>query len=252
MKKSIILSYHGTREKEKSQKIYDEVEKYFSEKFPNIKVVTAIDSDFVIKKLREEGGQKINSIDEILEELHLQGYEEIYLQPMYLLQGKILREREKRNMEYSKNFKEIKNLLPILGEMSHVKEFAEILLEKFGSESEGYLFVGHGGKDIGNCALGMIGYILSLQRDNFFVGTLEEGIKLNSLMKLLEKRAYSKIVIIPLLAQAGIHFNEDIKKISLEIEKRGIRTEIIEKTLFQYNEILEILQKRLKKEMGLI
>lgn len=250
MKKAIILSYHGTREKERSGKLYRETERYFSEKFLDAKVMSGIDSDFVIKKLKEEGESSVKSTDEVLEELWESGYEKVYIQPMYLLQGKILREREQKNFQYRQRFKEIKILPPLLGEIPHIKEFAEILMGKFHGKNEGYLLIGHGGKDIGNCALGMLGYLLSIQKDNFFLSTLEEGIELEKVMKLMLKKSYSKIVIVPLLAQCGMHFNEDIKRISFELEGRGIKSEVKEKTLFQYMEVLNILEKRLKEEIG--
>ncbi|MGL4969678.1 MAG: sirohydrochlorin cobaltochelatase, partial [Fusobacteriaceae bacterium] len=75
MRKAIVLSYHGTREKEKSQKIYDRVQEYFSGKFPEFKIMVTIDSEFVIKKLGEDGEIRLQSTDKALEELYLIGCE---------------------------------------------------------------------------------------------------------------------------------------------------------------------------------
>ncbi|MGL5964812.1 MAG: sirohydrochlorin cobaltochelatase [Fusobacteriaceae bacterium] len=246
MKRAIILSYHGTREREKSDIIYASVEKYITENFLEFKVVTVIDSEFLMKKMRDDGDQSMKYIDEILHNLYLESYEKVYIQPMYLIQGRLQREREGKNREYIDRFKEIKTLSPILGEMVHIKEFSEILLNKFNDKNTGYLFVGHGGEDIGNCALGMVGYNLLVESDNYFMSTIEEGITLDKVVKLIEEKQYGVVKIVPLLVQYGVHFNKDIKKISEKLEERGIRTEIVEETLFEYDEILKVIVERLK------
>lgn len=249
MEKIIILAYHGTSDWNLDSDDKNIFYKKISEKFPEFKIVETFNAGYVVKKIRESGG-RISTALEILDEIPIQKSSEIFIVPMYLIEGVLWRGLREKIIKKNNGLEKNQILAPILGELENFPKLVEIFKKKFNNREKAYLLAAHGGEDIGNSALGMLGYLLSLERDNFFMATLENGIPLDKVIKKISEKKYREVEVIPLFMQKGIHFQRDIdEKIVKKLEKHDIIVEIYEKIITDYEEIGELFVEKLSSKI---
>lgn len=246
--KIIILAYHGCRGWDLNSEEKNSVFKILKEKFTGFHIVETFNSELLVKKLQKEGVEVKSTLD-LLKEINAERMAEVYVQPMYLSEGQLWKECKKKLEEPGKKFQNFKILSPLFGEISDFSKIRSIIFEKYKSEDRGYLLLGHGGKDIGNAIYGMLGYLLNLEKENFYVATLEEGISLENNYQKMKKKI-KKLEIIPLFMQRGTHFKRDIEEgIIPFFEKNGIRTEIAKEILPEYEGIGRFIAEKIQKSL---
>ncbi|MHC1682659.1 MAG: sirohydrochlorin cobaltochelatase [Clostridiaceae bacterium] len=84
MKKSILVVSFGTSNKDTLKKTIDVIEDKIKNKFEDYEVRRAFTSQKIINKLRERSNVFIDTIEEALEKLSNDGFEEVIVQPLNL------------------------------------------------------------------------------------------------------------------------------------------------------------------------
>ena len=214
------------------------IEQALAEKFPDYDQYRAFTSAIVRKRLLEQG-ISVNSVEEILERLKEKGYEEILLQPTHLLHGeefehKILGLQKK----YSSFFKNMTIGKPLICDDEDYKLVAEALGTCFPKlqENEGIVLMGHGSPRPNNKSFRYtypkLQEIFDTMQLPVLVGTVEDedAPNLDSVLKSLQKRGYTKVHMYPLMVVAGDHANNDMygddpESWKTQIESLGITTE---------------------------
>ena len=142
-KAAILVTQFGTSFDEGRKASLDVLFNVIKAAYPEYEVREAFSSPRIRKALEKKGIHK-DSAEEALLRLKLDGYENVIVQPTFLMDGVemgLLREDVKKVASF---FKEIKLGVPILNSVDDFKAMAEILKERQIQKNELVMYVGHG------------------------------------------------------------------------------------------------------------
>ena len=159
-------------------------------------------------------GIAIDTVSESIERLKRMGYTQVFCQPTYLVPGREY-ERLCADLEVWKNaFFQFSIGEPLLSQMEDYPLLIQALEESgiiTHSETELYLLVGHGTSHIGNLAyLALEDWLKHSGYSNVLVGTIGGYPTLEMVLKQLNQKGCSNVILIPMLLVAGKHVQQDI------------------------------------------
>lgn len=236
--KALVVVSFGSTFAETRKHDIGSIEQAIANAFPEYDQYRAFTSAIVRKRLLEQG-ITVSNLEETLELLQQQGYEEIILQPTHLLHGeefeqKILSLQEK----YSSCFKKMVIGKPLICDEADYKLVAEALASCFPvlNKNEGIVLMGHGSPRPNNKSFRYtyvkLQEIFNTLKLPVLVGTVEDedAPNLENVLAELQKRHYTKVHMFPLMVVAGDHANNDMygdepDSWKTQIEALGITTE---------------------------
>lgn len=257
MKKGIIIVSFGTSEilglKQNIENINNKVKKEFKEEF---KVLNAFTSKFIIKKLKEKSNVHVLNFSEALDNMYESGVEDIFVLPLYILPGGQYEGVKEVLESYKEKFNTIKVAKPLLnGEKEEYKNVI-LAIKNYFPKDKDILLIGHGTKDKYNEFYKILeNKFRENNIDNVYIGTLENGKSNIELAKELKALGIKDIYIAPFLIVCGSHVIKDINGEDNEkswknvFKNEGFDVEISLKSLGEYDEILNLYIKRIKKLM---
>ena len=101
MKKALLVISFGTSYAETREKNIESCEKQLAAAFPGRDFFRAFTSGMIIRKLKERDNLHINNPEEALRHLHEQGYEDVAIQSLHVINGKRLSARLKNTVRSS-------------------------------------------------------------------------------------------------------------------------------------------------------
>lgn len=233
-KKAIIISNYGSMNLDVYETTYMDLEKLFKREFSDFDVYSTYNSERILKKLEKKYGILLENLEVSLERMEKEEYEEVYIQPTYIIPGgeyeKLLEVMEK----YKGKFNILKIGEPLFGDLDDIENFAEIAKKLFTDKNNAYIFAAHGSKGKNVMYYGMLAHKLKIKNDNFFTITLEEGLPFEEVEETILD-GYENAFIIPLLVVSGHHFQKDInEKILSFLCEKGIQSEV------KYRSLLDV------------
>lgn len=220
----------------------------------NTNVYLAFTSNIIRKKINEKYNYKILSLEESLNYLLDEDYEEVFIKPLHIFSGNEIKKIEILVDEYKNKFKRLKLgtcLLKEEGEEVYKRyyEVSEIIFnEMIQNESSNILFIGHGSKTSTYKEYEvLISYIKLRCSSNIYFGTLEGSESLEKIISNLKADNIKHLKIIPILMIKGKHYISDIIEdkeswINL-LKKQGFEIDICDKSLLQLSGIRNIIVK---------
>lgn len=247
-KAAILVTQFGTSFDEGRKASLDVLFNVIKAAYPEYEVREAFSSPRIRKALEKKGIHK-DSAEEALLRLKLDGYENIIVQPTFLMDGVemgLLREDVKKVASF---FKEIKLGVPILNSVDDFKVMAEILKERQIQKNELVMYVGHGNELSSNAVYSMLGNMLRKDGQNhIFMGTIEGWPDLETSVNQLKGLKAKKVTLIPFLLASGVHAHEDIDgEWRPAIEKLGFEVEVHFHGLGENEKVQQLVLKHLNE-----
>jgi sirohydrochlorin cobaltochelatase len=253
MKLAILLVAFGSTDRQ-ARKSFDNIQSEISAIYPGTEVRFAFTSNFIRRKLAEQGELYDAPID-ALKKIYLEGVTAIVIQPFYVIPGKEYDKLIEQVDEFSLEQDDVKTLVgtPLIKDLDAVNSISEKLLsitpELF--DGEGAVFMGHG--TVGHNAsfiYSELSDILPTRFNNIFLATIEGTPTLDEIMPMLIDLKIKRVYLIPLLAVAGIHVKDDMVSDSPNswssiLNDKGIETIPILKGLLEYQVVVDVWQEKL-------
>lgn len=247
-KTAILVAQFGTSNAEGREAALDVLFQDIKNKYPDMEVREAYTSPTICRILEKRGIHKDNPVDALLK-LHLEGYEKVYVQPTFLLDGiemNLLREDVNRVASF---FKEVKVGDPLLYTVDDFKNMVSILKERLPAKNEALLYVGHGNDRASNATYSMLMNMLQSEGvSRCYFGTVEGWPDLDQSIAQLEGQKIKKIILIPFLLACGVHAHEDIDgEWKPALEKKGYQVEVFFHGLGEEVAVRDLFLQHLKQ-----
>lgn len=210
MKKAIILVSFGSSMDHVVKAYIEPVEIYFTNQFTDYEVRRAFTSNFIRKKLNNRG-VAIDSVEEAIEKLISEQYEEILLQPLHIIPGYEY-EKIRRAYEAYEDQVSLRLSTPLLFTNEDYQNAVNALVPHLPelTENEALLFMGHGTKHQANAAYFALQHHLKAQSPHYYIANVEAIPTLDDTITTLKEAGYKKIYLMPFMLVAGDHALNDM------------------------------------------
>lgn len=247
-KQAILLAQFGTSNTEGRTRSLDVIFQEVKAAHPEAEVREAYTSPTIRRILDKKGIHK-DDVTSALLRLHLDGYDEIWVQPTFLLDGIEMNMLREDVAQVSHFFKKVEVGTPLLYTIDDFKSMVELLQEQTLAKGEALLYVGHGNNLSSTATYPMMGQMLQASGKQFYMGTVEGWPDLETSVAMLPgKKVVHKVKLIPFLLACGVHAHEDIDgEWRPALEKAGYEVEVVFQGLGELPEVRQLLYKHIKK-----
>lgn len=242
MKPALVAVSFGTSYPETRQKTIEAVEKRLSETFSDFDVFRAFTSNKVIKKIEEQENLTILTVDQQMQKLIAEGYEEVYVQPLHIISGSEYSKALHQAMRYKNQLKMIKVGKPLLSSIEDYQNVIAWLDTLAGqlAEDEALVLMGHGSQHSAFTVYACLDHML--MKKPIFICAVESYPEISLLIERLKKSRYKKIELYPLMLVAGDHATNDMASNEedswkSQLERAGFIVEAVLKGMGEASEI---------------
>lgn len=245
-KKAILLVSIGTSKVDVLERTTLQMLEEVIEKFKGYQCYLAFSSEVILDKINKISDTKYLSVDAAFEKMQLDGIEDVYVQPTFLLGGLECDKLQKQIEMHRMNFRCIKMSSSLLVQkQDYIHTLQAILDSTVLEEDEALLLIGHGTTHSANTTYQNLEYTAYTQGyRHVFVGTIDSEKSRRMLLRKLQVSGYRKICILPFLFVAGYHAWKDI---SMEpgswkhaLLEEGYEVRALMKGLGEYQDIRKI------------
>lgn len=233
MKKGIIITSFGTTYEKTRKLCIESIENRVREEFKDSLVLRAFTSRVVISRLKKRDNIHTDNPTEALEKMKDEGINEVYIQPLLIIEG----------IEYEKILKEASDFMkvnsninitigkPLLSSESDYKNVVKALDLPL---KEAIVFMGHGSDHKTDISYEKLeNTIRNNGFENSFIATVEGEKNIEDVLELLKEKSINKVLLRPFMLVAGDHAtndmasdDEDSWKSILESNNIRVETEI--------------------------
>ncbi|MGN0710434.1 MAG: sirohydrochlorin cobaltochelatase [Anaerovoracaceae bacterium] len=257
LKKAILAVSFGTSHEETRKKTIEAIENQIKECFPEYEVRRAFTSGMIMNVLKKRDNMHIDNVEEAMEKLADEGFEEVVLQPTHIINGDEYDKMVFQAENFRSRFKSVSIGKPLLTESSDYEEVCTGIMKHFADmkKEEALLLMGHGTGHFADAAYAALDYrFKALGYENVFVGTVEGYPEFEDAMKQLRKYGPEKVTLLPMMVVAGDHAVNDMAgdeegSWKSMLEGEGYQVECILKGLGEFPEIRNIYIKHAEKAM---
>lgn len=210
MTKAILLVSFGTTHPETRSKTIAACEQAVKERFPQYAVYQAFTSTVVIKRIKENEGLEIPTVQQALEEMKDEGIREVYIQPLHIIlgseYGKIISQAE-----LFKDYFDLINISePLLHSEEDYQEVASILLKEYGQfgEEAACVLMGHGSQHNAFIAYAALDHMLD--GTGVHIGCVESYPPVDKIEEKLRRQGVKEVHLAPFMLVAGEHATQDM------------------------------------------
>jgi sirohydrochlorin cobaltochelatase len=253
MKKAILAVSFGTAYRDEFKKTIEKIEDRIREQFSDYEIRRAFTSDKIIRILRTRDGIIENTPEESLEKLKLEGFEEVVVQPLYLIPG--------GEYDYVRNivdtfrkegaFKKILLGRPALDAAEDFEIFIDSVSEIL-KDKETVVMMGHGiDHPADECYTYLQSFFALKGYSNIYIGTLEGYLSISQIIERLNNDKVKEVTIVPLMLTAGKHVKNDMAgdhKDSWKniLNSHGIKTNLFVHGLGEFTKFQDIYLQHIK------
>lgn len=279
MKKAILIVSFGSSNLDAYKLIEEFINNIKLSLREEIFIQCVFTSNILIKRIKEKNNIDVLNINEALNKLSNEGYEEVVLQPLHMIDGKDCDSlREVVELNKCKFNKMNLNQTLLINKGRNTRESALNIVNaiKINVEKEKYVvLVGHGSNRCSDnccytsnngkkcistaskscnddCYLEIEKAFESIGYNKVIIGTLEGNRRKELILKELKNKKINEVEILPLLVLPGNHVIKDIKgENSWEslFDENNIRVKVKLKSLLEYKEIQKLYIDMLKKAL---
>lgn len=195
------------------EKTINATEKVIAEAFPDRELRTAWTSRAVIEVAEKKMGRHFPFIDEVLESMANDGFEDVLIQSTHIMNGLEYDFIIDSVRKYRDRFKMVKVGSPLLTSENDYMEIVDLIKEHLLPLADGgaLLLMGHGTVHPANSSYSQLQLEL-FDRGiyNVYVTTVEGFPNYESTLKLMKNHCPKKVTAIPFMLVAGDHANNDL------------------------------------------
>lgn len=212
-KKALLVISFGTSYKDTREKTIDVSEKALAAAFPEFDQKRAFTSQIIIDILSDRDGIEVDNVTEAIEKLYQEGYGEVLVQPLHVINGAEYSDLVAELTPYKGKFAKLVIGQPLLSSVDDYKTMVASVnaaMPELG-ENEAVVFMGHGTHHHANSAYGALDYTFKTEGYlNVYIGTVEGYPALEDVIHWLEVDGIEKVTLMPLMVVAGDHAQNDM------------------------------------------
>lgn len=255
MKKAILVVSFGTTYENALKSAIESVENTIRKSFPMYEVRRAFTSGMIIRSLKKSR-IIIDTVDEALDKLVSDGYDDIIIQPTHIIDGEEFDKMCEVAEKYKDSISIFKIGMPLLKTQEDIKTVCSFINKLFPEKDEAVVLMGHGSEHSANKVYSDFDNMCQkLGYYNIFVGTVEAEPTIYDVINKLKSSNYKKVIITPLMLVAGDHAHNDMAGAGPDswkstLEKAGFKVQALIKGLGEYSEIHSIIVEHLNQTIG--
>ena len=209
MKKALLVVSFGTSVPRAHREI-EAVEQALAAQAPDRTFFRAYTSP-TIRRLLAQRGEQIFDLNSALENLAVQGYEDVAVAVTHLLYGIEYDKIKEQTAAFSKRFSCLRLGPPLLADSGSLCALARCLLQEPLAPGEGLVWMGHGTEHFANMVYPALQTALRLAGGRHaYVGTVEGWPSLEDVLTQLQSDGCSRVLLVPLMLVAGDHAQNDM------------------------------------------
>ncbi len=211
-KKAILVVSFGTSYPDTRKLTIEACEEKIDKAFPEYEKRRAFTSDIIIKKIKEQENTQIDTPKEALTKLKEEGFSEVVVQPLHVINGEEYDELAVEVENFKKDFDKIIMGKALLSSVEDYEKVAKALKAQMPEtkEKEAVVFMGHGTPHDANAAYACLDYMFEDMGMKAFIGTVEGYPALDQVIKKLKENNIEKVTLMPLMVVAGDHASNDM------------------------------------------
>lgn len=224
--KGLLVVSFGTTHKDTCEETIGAIEEHLAKAMPARSLYRAWTSRFIIKKLRERDGTKIDTIEEALERMSAEGIEDVLVVPTHMLAGAEYDKVEAavKSLSEADRPERIATSRPLLDSDGDLKRLAEVIAGELLSADDPQLgaddprtalvLMGHGSADkpeVNEIYVRLETEFHKAGHTNVFVGTVEGEPGIDTVIdKVRSIDPLERVLLAPLMIVAGDHAVRDM------------------------------------------
>ena len=161
-----------------------------------------------------EEGIEIDNFEQALQRAHDNGVTTLVVQPTHLMHGLEYTDVKNTLDQYADQFETVVLAEPLLSSDEDFEAVAQAITEATKDSDNGttaLVFMGHGTEADSNAVYAQMQGVLTADGfANYYVGTVEATPSLDDVVKAIEGKGYTDVVLTPLMVVAGDHANNDM------------------------------------------
>lgn len=253
MSKAIVLAAFGSADLDGIRKSIGLLEKdlnsYFGKEYTVVKSFT---SNKIIDLLKERHDYFVPHLSKVLFNLVNQGYEEVIIQPLYIMSGRDKKQIEEIVDEYKYSVKKVVISKSLFTDDDNLNkesyEIGNVICENIGSND--ILLVGHGSKRNSNKLYDVIEEaVRDITNKKVYMATLEGEKTIDTVIETLVSDGVKNLIVKPLFIIPGKHVISDISNGDGSwmnmLREKNINVTINENSLLQYEGIRKLYIKNI-------
>lgn len=208
MKQAILVVSFGTTHLDTLEKTICAVEREVQNAFPQIPCFRAFTSRVIRKRLAENHGMLVDSVESALEKLEKDGFSDVYVQPTLLLAGEEFNKLHAAILQAAGNLN-VRIGRPLLWDDADMIAMAKALKESYPVDEDTVLLaMGHGTSHSADAIYSRLYKIMQAQ--GMELCTVEGAIDFEAAKENLLQQSKRKVHLVPMLIVAGDHSKNDM------------------------------------------
>lgn len=217
--KGLLVVSFGTTHKDTCEETIGAIEEHLAKAMPARSLYRAWTSRFIIKKLRERDGIKIDTVEEALERISAEGIEDVLVVPTHMLAGAEYDKVEAavKSLSEADHPERIATSRPLLDGDGDLKRLAEVIAGELLSADDprtALVLMGHGSADkpeVNEIYVRLEKEFHKAGHTNVFVGTVEGEPCIDTVIdKVRSIDPLERVLLAPLMIVAGDHAVRDM------------------------------------------
>lgn len=218
-KQAILIASPGTSVPDIQNSALTCIKRTISVQFPGCEIREAFTSTRIIERLKEVSGMEVDSVNQALEKAAAEGVRRLAVLPLHLTYGREYAKLVSAFQEQERLFAQAWLGTPLLSGEADVAAVAKAVVQRTAAFDDGRTaacLVGHGSgelraADAEDCYTRVQKKLAQAGYGNYFVGVLKGKPSLEELRSFLQKNSkYQRVVLLPLMVEAGSHARWDI------------------------------------------
>ncbi len=258
MKKALLIISFGTSYPDALVNNIQECEKALDRSHTERDCFRAFTSSMIINKLKRRDGLVIDNPQQALERLHQQGYQDVLIQSLHIINGD---EYEKIALElkhYRSLFWNLQLGLPLLSGYQDYQNLIAAIEHQSPAlaRDERLVLMGHGATHHAFAAYACLDHMLMTAKLPFIVGAVESYPDIGAVIERLRNEQVKRVYLMPLMLVAGDHAKNDMASSEpdswrSQIQASGIEVHAIVKGLGENSLIQQMFIEHLNSAIHL-
>ena len=211
--KALLVISFGTSHKDTRVRTIEAIEEDLKKEFPDRVFYRAWTSAFLRKKVQQQEGCEVWSVQQAMERICNDGISDLLVQPTHMLCGKEHEDARREILVYQDRFSELAMGRPLMADRQDVRVFANVLesLIPVSADQEVVAWMGHGSPQSEMNVYDLLNrQFLQDGHPEICVGTVEWEPGITPVLEQIRLRAPRRVILSPMLVVAGDHAKNDM------------------------------------------
>ncbi len=212
-KKAVLVVSYGTSFENTMEKTINATEKAIADEFPDRELRTAWTSRAVIKVAEKKMDRHFPFIDEVLESMVKEGFDDVLVQSTHIMNGLEYDFIVDSVKKYRDSFSSIRIGSPLLTSKKDYEEVVGIIQKDLVPLADGgaLLLMGHGTVHPANATYSQLQLeLFDAGLHQVYITTVEGFPDYSSTLRIMKGHSSKKVTLMPLMLVAGDHANNDL------------------------------------------